>query len=352
MFLVDLEAGQNHRRRRAQASGRLGQKPYGEWLKQNMVSLADLPPAPEVPETDHDTLLNRQIAFGYTVEDLKYIVGPMGESGEEAIGSMGTDTPLAVLSEKAQPLFNYFKQLFAQVTNPPLDAIREELVTSVFTGAGAEGNLLEPGPENCRQIALEMPILDNHELARLEQLKNWRGFTTRSLKMLFPVAEGAPGMASALQSLIEEACAAIEQGASLIVLSDRGVTAGMAPIPSLLACSGLHHEMVRRGLRARAGLVIECGDAREVHHFALLLGLWRRNDQSLPRVRDARRHDPAGMDQGNRSRPGRLPLPQGDQERGREGDVQDGHQHDPLLSRGPDVRGRRLERRFRQALLR
>jgi glutamate synthase (NADPH) large chain len=271
MFLVDLVEGRiiddlELKLRVASA------KPYGEWLKQNMVSLADLPAAPRGPGPDHDTLLNRQIAFGYTIEDLKYIVGPMGENGEEAIGSMGTDTPLAVLSERAQPLFNYFKQLFAQVTNPPLDAIREELVTSVFTGAGAEGNLLDPGPENCRQIALEMPILDNDDLTRLKELKNWRGFTTQTLPMLFPVGDRAAGMASALQSLIEQACEAIEHGASLIVLSDRGVTAEMAPIPSLLACSGLHHEMVRRGLRARAGLVIECGDVREVHHVALLLG--------------------------------------------------------------------------------
>jgi glutamate synthase (NADPH) large chain len=271
LFLVDLEKGRiidDHELKMEVATA----KPYGKWLAENMVSLADLPAAPEVPGPDHDTLLHRQIAFGYTVEDLKYIIGPMGETGEEAIGSMGTDTPLAVLSENAQPLFNYFKQLFAQVTNPPLDAIREELVTSVFTGAGAEGNLLDPGPENCRQIALEMPILDNDELARLQKLKNWRGFTTVTLPMLFPVADRAAGMAGALQSLIEQACAAIDKGASLIVLSDRGVSDELAPIPSLLACSGLHHEMVRRGLRARAGLVIECGDAREVHHFALLLG--------------------------------------------------------------------------------
>ena len=212
------------------------------------------------------------MAFGYTLEDLKYIVGPMGSAGEEAIGSMGTDTPLAVLSDRAQPLFNYFKQLFAQVTNPPLDAIREELVTSVFTGAGGEGNLLDPKPDSCRQIALDIPILDNDELARIKQLDGWRGFNSATVPMLFVAAEGAEGLETALQSLIDQACAAIEQGADLIVLSDRGVSAEMAPIPSLLACSGLHHEMVRRGLRSRAGLVIECGDAREVHHFALLLG--------------------------------------------------------------------------------
>jgi glutamate synthase (NADPH) large chain len=271
MFLVDLQKGQivdDDELKNALAA----EHPYGKWLDKYMVPLADLPAAPEVPGPDHETLLHRQMAFGYTLEDLKYILGPMGTNGEEAIGSMGTDTPLAVLSDRAQPLFNYFKQLFAQVTNPPLDAIREELVTSVFTGAGGEENLLVPKPESCRQIALAMPILDNDELARIKQLDNWRGFTTLTLPMLFEAAEGASGLESSLAALIEQACAAIEQGANLIVLSDRGVSELRAPIPSLLACSGLHHEMVRRGLRARAGLIIECGDAREVHHFALLLG--------------------------------------------------------------------------------
>ena len=271
MFLVDLKKGRivdDDELKNALASAH----PYGKWLDKYMVPLTDLPAAPEVPGPDHDTLLRRQMAFGYTLEDLKYIIGPMGDKGEEAIGSMGTDTPLAVLSDRAQPLFNYFKQLFAQVTNPPLDAIREELVTSVFTGAGGEGNLLVPKPESCRQIALAMPILDNDELARIKQLDNWRGFTTLTLPMLFEAAEGAAGLEAALAALIEQACTAIEQGANLIVLSDRGVSDLLAPIPSLLACSGLHHEMVRRGLRARAGLIIECGDAREVHHFALLLG--------------------------------------------------------------------------------
>jgi glutamate synthase (NADPH/NADH) large chain len=271
MFLVDLQKGQiidDDELKSTLAAAR----PYQEWLDKYMVPLADLPAAPEVPGPDHETLLLRQMAFGYTLEDLKYILGPMGKNGEEAIGSMGTDTALAVLSDRPQSLFNYFKQLFAQVTNPPLDAIREELVTSVFTGAGGEGNLLDPQPESCRQIALQIPILDNDELARIKQLDNWRGFTSLTLPMLFPAADGEKGLESALESLFEQACAAIERGANLIVLSDRGVSAEMAPIPSLLACSGLHHEMVRRGLRSRAGLIVECGDAREVHHFALLLG--------------------------------------------------------------------------------
>ena len=250
-------------------------KPYGKWLREYMVPLAEVPEAGHVPGPDHETLLHRQQAFGYTLEDLKYILGPMSNNGEEALGSMGTDTPLAVLSDRAQPHFNYFKQLFAQVTNPPLDAIREVLVTSVLTGAGGEGNLLEPTPESCRQIALDLPILDNDDLAKLKRLDSgagWRGFKSATVNMLFPAAEGAAGLERALEDLFEKAARAIDAGANLIILSDRGVDARSAPIPSLLACAGLHHHLVRKGMRARAGLVLECGDAREVHHFALLLG--------------------------------------------------------------------------------
>jgi glutamate synthase (ferredoxin) len=271
MFLVDLEEGRivdddelKHRI--------AGAQPYGKWLEQYMVRLAELPGAPHVPGPDPETLLHRQQAFGYTLEDIKYILAPMSNQGEEAIGSMGTDTPLAVLSDRAQPLFNYFKQLFAQVTNPPLDAIREELVTSVHTGAGGEGNLLEPKPESCRQIALDAPILDNDETAKLKQLNGWHGFKSAEVPMLFSAAEGATGLERALDDLFRRAALEIERGANLIVLSHRGVDAKHAPIPSLLATAGLHHHMVREGLRTRAGLVVECGDAREVHHFALLLG--------------------------------------------------------------------------------
>jgi glutamate synthase (ferredoxin) len=271
MFLVDLEQGRivdDDELKHQIASAR----PYGKWLREYMVPLAEVPEAPHVPGPDHDTLLHRQQAFGYTLEDLKYILGPMSNNGEEAIGSMGTDTPLAVLSDRAVPLFSYFKQLFAQVTNPPLDAIREELVTSVLTGAGGERNLLDPQPESCRQIALDLPILDNDDLAKLKQLDGWRGFKSAVLPMIFPAAEGAAGLERALEALFEAAVAAIKDGANLLVLSDRGVDAQNAPIPSLLACAGLHHHLVRKGLRTKAGLVIECGDAREVHHFALLLG--------------------------------------------------------------------------------
>ena len=271
MFLVDLERGEiiddeSLKHRIATA------KPYGAWLREHMVPLAELPEAGHVPGPDHDTLLHRQLAFGYTLEDLKYILGPMGSNGEEAIGSMGTDTPLAVLSDRAQPLFNYFKQLFAQVTNPPLDAIREVLVTSVFTGAGGEGNLLEPTPESCRQIAIDMPVIDNDELAKLKKLDDWRGFKSATIPTVFPAAEGAAGMEKALAAAFDLAVEAIRGGANLLILSDRGVDAENAAIPSLLATAGIHHHLVREKMRSRAGLVVECGDAREVHHFALLLG--------------------------------------------------------------------------------
>ena len=271
MFLVDLEQGRivdDEELKHQIATA----KPYGKWLAEYMPALSEVPEAPHVPGPDHETLLHRQQAFGYTLEDLKYILMPMGNAGEEAIGSMGTDTPIAVLSDQAQPLFNYFQQLFAQVTNPPLDAIREELVTSVLTGAGGEGNLLDPRPESCRQIALDVPVLDNDEMARLKQLEGWRGFKSTTLSMTFPAAEGADGMARALDSMFEKAVAAIKDESNLLILSDRGVSARNAPIPSLLACAGLHHHLVRVGMRTRAGLIIEAGDAREVHHFALLLG--------------------------------------------------------------------------------
>ncbi len=271
MFLIDLEEGRivgDEELKLSIASA----KPYGRWLAENLVPLADVPDAPQPIEIENDSLLHRQQAFGYTLEDLKFILAPMTNSAEEAIGSMGTDTPLAVLSDRPQPIFNYFKQLFAQVTNPPLDAIREELVTSVQTCTGAEGNLLDPQPESCRLIALGTPILDNDQLAKLKALDSWRGFTSVVLPMVFVAQDGAKGMERALAAIFEQAVEAIRDGATLLILSHRGMDEKHAPIPSLLACSGLHHHLVRAGMRTRAGLIVEAGDAREVHHFALLLG--------------------------------------------------------------------------------
>jgi glutamate synthase (NADPH) large chain len=245
-------------------------KPYRQWLNDSLVRLADLPEE-RVPEPNHETVLLRQQVFGYTHEDLRILMAPMAKNGEEALGSMGTDTPLAVLSDCAPSLFNYFKQLFAQVTNPPLDAIREELVTSMSTALGPERNLLKPEPESCRMIKILSPIIDNGDLAKLRHI-NVPGFRSATLPMAFKVSEGGEGMRRALSDLFETASMAIKSGANILILSDRQIDKDYAPIPSLLATSGLHHHLVREGARTKATLIVETGDAREVHHYCLLIG--------------------------------------------------------------------------------
>ncbi len=270
MFLVSLEEG------RIIDDTELKMKlatehPYAEWLKGNLLPIEEVPeveaPQPPSPEV----LLQQQMAFGYTIEDLKYVLGPMAQNGEEAIGSMGTDTPLAVLSSRPQPLYNYFQQLFAQVTNPPLDAIREELVTSVKTVIGPEGNLLHPTPESSHLVSLDNPFIDNEQLAKFKSLKE-HALGATVLPMLFPAKAGPAGLAPALDHIFEQADEAIAGGAKILILSDRGVDAEHAPIPTLLAVAGLHNHLVREKTRTQVGLVVETGDAREVHHFALLIG--------------------------------------------------------------------------------
>src|SRR5215467_8170826 len=246
------------------------EKPYRQWLDSNMVRLADLPAHP-VPAPSHETVLLRQQVFGYTHEDLRILMAPMAKNGEEAIGSMGTDTPLAVLSNRQPPLFNYFKQLFAQVTNPPLDAIREELVTSMSTALGPERNLLKPAAESCHMIKILSPIMDNDDLEKLRNI-SLPGFRTVTLSMSFKASEGGEGMRRSLQELFESASLAIRAGATILILSDRSINRDYAPIPSLLATSGLHHHLVREGSRTKATLIVETGDAREVHHYCLLIG--------------------------------------------------------------------------------
>lgn len=251
--------------------------PYGQWLKDNLINVEALPDPPFVHETDHATVLRRQQVFGYTHEDLKLLLTPMAE-GSEAIGSMGTDTPLAVLSVRSQLLYNYFKQLFAQVTNPPVDAIREALIMSTDTTIGPEANLLEPAPECARQIKLPSPILTNGELEKLRLLgdsaSEWgsKGFKSITLPMVYDVAAGGRGLEQAMFDLCHQSSAAIAGGYEIIILSDRGITAERAPIPALLAVSGVHHHLIRAGTRTQVGFVIESGEPREVHHFALLLG--------------------------------------------------------------------------------
>ena len=270
MFLVDTRAGRivaDDEIKRQMAA----EHPYRAWLDTHLVPLAALPAPPHVQEPDHDTVLQRQQAFGYTYEDQRFILEPMARDGVEPLGSMGNDVPLAVLSNRPQLLYNYFKQLFAQVTNPPIDSIREEIITSAGAMLGPERNLLRPEPESCRQIKLPAPILTNEELEKLRHIDSPH-FTAATLPILFDPAGGGAGLAAALDALCARADAAIATGVNILILSDRGVDRAHAPIPALLALSGLHHHLIRAGTRTRIGLVLESGEPREVHHFALLIG--------------------------------------------------------------------------------
>jgi glutamate synthase (ferredoxin) len=281
IFLVDTAAGRviDDREIKEQLAA---EQPYGEWLARHLVSIEDIPPAPELPAPDHGTVLQRQQLFGYTQEDLRTLLGHMARTGVEPIGSMGTDAALAVLSDRPRPLYDYFKQLFAQVTNPPLDAIREELVTSMESTIGPERNLLKAEPASCRQIKIKYPVLDNDEVAKLRFARhsdtpsapdeNLSGFRATTISMLYAADDDGQGLTKALAAICEEASRAIDAGYEILILSDRGVDRDHAPIPSLLATSGVHHHLVREGKRTRCGLVVESGDAREVHHVALLLG--------------------------------------------------------------------------------
>ncbi|HZT79039.1 MAG TPA: glutamate synthase large subunit [Gemmataceae bacterium] len=273
MFLVDLEQG------RIIADDELKQqiateRPYAKWLRENLVTLEELPPGPRAHEPDHETVLQRQQVFGYTTEDLRILMAPMAADGNEAVGSMGNDAALAVLSDKPQLLYNYFKQLFAQVTNPPVDCIREEVIMSMQTTIGREYNLLEPGPESCRQITLQSPILTNDELDKLRQLEATSGgrFKSVTLPIVYRVKDGAAGLERALESLCRHASTAIRTGHEYLILSDRSHDRTYAPIPALLAVSAVHHHLIREGTRAKVSLVLESGEPREVHHFSLLIG--------------------------------------------------------------------------------
>ena len=270
MFLIDTKEG------RIVADEELKNKvatehPYQAWLNRNHVLLKNLPEPLHVHEPDHQTVLQRQQAFGYTFEDLRFILGPMANEGVQPLGSMGTDTPLAVLSNKPQLLYNYFKQLFAQVTNPPIDPIREEIITSTETMIGTEGNLLAPTPKSCRMIKLEHPILTNEDLEKLRHVDR-PGFKPVTLPILFKASEGTLGLEYALDQLFAATDKAIIGGSNIIILSDRGISAENAPIPAMLAVAGLHHHLIRQGTRTRVGIVLESGEPREVHHFALLIG--------------------------------------------------------------------------------
>ncbi|MGM9582347.1 MAG: glutamate synthase large subunit, partial [Phascolarctobacterium sp.] len=243
--------------------------PYREWLKEHSIKLKNIPLSSELPVPDAQTLLQRQRAFGYTLEDLTKFLRPMATKGIDPLGAMGNDAPLAVLSEKPQLLYNYFKQLFAQVTNPPIDAIREEVFTDTTSGIGPELNLIDPQPESCHQISAESPVLSNIELAKLRHIPN---FEAATIPMLYNVADGGAGLKKALDEIFAQADEYIEEGKVILILSDRGISKDKAAIPALLAGAGLHHHLIKNGTRLRASIIIESAEPREVHHMALLLG--------------------------------------------------------------------------------
>ena len=270
MFLLDTERGRliPDEEIKAQLSA---QRPYGQWLDENARALDDLPTPDDVPGHDIGTLQQRQAAFGYTLEDTSMILAPMAENGAEAVGSMGNDTPLAVLSDEAPLLFWYFKQLFAQVSNPPLDAIREELVTSVESFIGCEGNLFDETPKQCRQLKLHRPVLTNAELAKIRAIEDGYAKSV-TLSSVFKPGDGPGALKSAMDALCEAASAAVADGCTIIILSDRNIDAEHAPIPSLLATSGLHHHLIREGMRTKVGIVVESGEPRDVGQISLLFG--------------------------------------------------------------------------------
>ncbi|MBM4122369.1 MAG: glutamate synthase large subunit [Nitrospira sp.] len=270
MFLVDTGQGRIIDDEEIKADI-VGRKPYRAWVTQYRISLDELPEPLNVPQPDHPTIRQRQQAFGYTVEELKMVVTPMVVAGEEPVSSMGTDTPLAVLSERPQLLFKYFKQLFAQVTNPPIDPIREQLVMSLVTNIGPKPNVMDETPEACRRIKVQQPILTNADLEKIRAIADPH-FKSKTLRMLFRVAAGPEGLGPAVDELCRQASQAIKDGFKFLILSDRGVNEEWAPIPSLLGIAAVHHHLVRECTRTEVGLILETGEPRDVHHFACLIG--------------------------------------------------------------------------------
>jgi glutamate synthase domain-containing protein 2/glutamate synthase domain-containing protein 1/glutamate synthase domain-containing protein 3 len=270
VFLVDVEAGRiiDDREFKRRLYNR---NPYAAWIKEHQIRLDALPEPARCHGTNHETILSRQRAFGYTDEDIRMILTPMAVNGEEPVGSMGTDTPLACLSDQPQPLFNYFKQLFAQVTNPPIDPIREEMVMSLISYIGTERNILDETPQHCHTLRLEHPILSNRDLERLRRVSQG-DFLATTLLTTFRADEGEKGLERALEALCRRASQAIRNNYSLLILSDRDVDQEYAPIPSLLALAAVHNHLVREQTRTQVALIVESGEPREVMHFALLIG--------------------------------------------------------------------------------
>ena len=269
MFLVDTKEGRIIDDTELKANI-CDAQPYSQWLKENMLELSDLPKPDQVPETDFESLLLRQKIFAYTTEDINLLLTPMFTNGVEASGSMGDDTPLAVLSDKPRLLYDYFKQIFAQVSNPPVDAIREELVMSLTSRLGSEKNILDPGANHAKMLKLFHPILSNEELAQIKALDK-QDFRSKTLSMLFDAASGVEGFSRALKELCEEAESAVNSGTTFVVLSDRGAAKDQVPIPALLAVGAVHHYLTLKRVRYKTGIVVETGEAREITHFCLLV---------------------------------------------------------------------------------
>lgn len=270
MLLVDTKEGRIVSDEEVKA-GIASEKPYRAWLDEHLINLDELPDAPELPDPKHDNIQQLQQSFGYTFEELRKVLEPMASTGAEAIASMGYDAPLAVFSERPQRLYNYFKQMFAQVTNPPIDAIREEIITATGTTIGPERNMLHPEPESCRQIRLDTPVLSNEDFGKIRHVHR-PGFKSMTIPILFPAADGAEGMREALDVLCKAADRVIDKGHNILILSDRGVDKDNAALPALLAVSCLHHHLIRQGTRTMVSILLESGEPREVHHYALLLG--------------------------------------------------------------------------------
>ena len=269
MFLVDTKEG------RIIDDAELKSKicsaqPYSQWIRDNVIELSDLPKPTKIPDTDFGSLLLRQKIFGYTTEDLNLLLTPMVTNGTEASGSMGDDTPLAVLSDRPRLLYDYFKQIFAQVSNPPVDAIREELVMSLTSRLGPEKNILNPGPKHARMLKLLHPILSNEQLVQIKELDK-KDFRSTTLRMLFEAESGIDGFSKALKQLCNEAESAVKSGSAILVLSDRGAGKDQAPIPALLAVGAVHHHLMLKRIRYKTGIVVETGEAREIAHFCLLV---------------------------------------------------------------------------------
>ena len=271
MFLVDTEAGRliDDDEIKAEIAAL---EPWGEWLEANRIKLGDLPPREHI-SSPAGSVMRRQRTFGYTEEELRILLAPMAKAGIEPIGAMGSDTPIAAISDRPRLLFDYFVQQFAQVTNPPLDSIREEVVTSLSTGIGPELNLLDSTPEHAQQVILPFPVLSNDELAQISHIDEKPGAGKAfSVTGLYRLDSGADGLAARIREIFDEVDAAIADGAKYVILSDRNSNSDLAPIPSLLLTSAVHHHLIRKGLRTRVGLVVEAGDVREVHHVAALIG--------------------------------------------------------------------------------